>query len=153
LRTRSDFAVIPSTLPRKRGPRAVSAQGSDFMRNRGDPRGEWCPGWESNPHEEKSPEDFKLSASRCATLHSVALSSKFFSANHSRCVTLHRVARLYSRKCKGSVKLIGRVFSAKTTPEARSRDAVPAFSSSSRTIRGRFSGPQGKAPARIAKRV
>src|SRR2546423_9687954 len=20
---------------------------------------EWCPGWESNPHEEKSPEDFK----------------------------------------------------------------------------------------------
>ena len=24
---------------------------------------EWCPGWESNPHEEKSPEDFKSSAS------------------------------------------------------------------------------------------
>src|SRR3989442_8499784 len=23
----------------------------------------WCPGWESNPHEEKSPEDFKSSAS------------------------------------------------------------------------------------------
>jgi Phage integrase family len=26
-------------------------------------RKEWCPGWESNPHEEKSPEDFKSSAS------------------------------------------------------------------------------------------
>src|ERR1700692_3587760 len=25
--------------------------------------GEKCPGWESNPHEEKSPEDFKSSAS------------------------------------------------------------------------------------------
>jgi hypothetical protein len=25
--------------------------------------GKWCPGWESNPHEEKSPEDFKSSAS------------------------------------------------------------------------------------------
>ena len=25
--------------------------------------GQWCPGWESNPHEEKSPEDFKSSAS------------------------------------------------------------------------------------------
>ena len=24
---------------------------------------DWCPGWESNPHEEKSPEDFKSSAS------------------------------------------------------------------------------------------
>src|SRR5260370_20155013 len=24
---------------------------------------QWCPGWESNPHEEKSPEDFKSSAS------------------------------------------------------------------------------------------
>ena len=24
---------------------------------------ETCPGWESNPHEEKSPEDFKSSAS------------------------------------------------------------------------------------------
>src|SRR5215467_6099191 len=23
----------------------------------------WCPGWESNPHEDKSPEDFKSSAS------------------------------------------------------------------------------------------
>src|SRR6266702_465657 len=23
----------------------------------------WCPGWESNPHEEKSPEDVKSSAS------------------------------------------------------------------------------------------
>jgi hypothetical protein len=22
-------------------------------------KGKWCPGWESNPHEEKSPEDFK----------------------------------------------------------------------------------------------
>jgi hypothetical protein len=22
----------------------------------------WCPGWESNPHEEKSPEDFKFFA-------------------------------------------------------------------------------------------
>ena len=26
-------------------------------------RKKWCPGWESNPHEEKSPEDFKSSAS------------------------------------------------------------------------------------------
>jgi hypothetical protein len=26
-------------------------------------RKDWCPGWESNPHEEKSPEDFKSSAS------------------------------------------------------------------------------------------
>src|SRR5712692_3683746 len=26
-------------------------------------QGYWCPGWESNPHEEKSPEDFKSSAS------------------------------------------------------------------------------------------
>ena len=26
-------------------------------------RAQWCPGWESNPHEEKSPEDFKSSAS------------------------------------------------------------------------------------------
>src|SRR5712691_5181089 len=26
-------------------------------------RDQWCPGWESNPHEEKSPEDFKSSAS------------------------------------------------------------------------------------------
>jgi hypothetical protein len=26
-------------------------------------RTNWCPGWESNPHEEKSPEDFKSSAS------------------------------------------------------------------------------------------
>jgi hypothetical protein len=25
--------------------------------------GKECPGWESNPHEEKSPEDFKSSAS------------------------------------------------------------------------------------------
>src|SRR5258708_38594424 len=24
----------------------------------------WCPGWESNPHEEKSPEDFKLHTHR-----------------------------------------------------------------------------------------
>src|SRR2546427_5384005 len=23
---------------------------------------DWCPGWESNPHEEKSPEDFKSRA-------------------------------------------------------------------------------------------
>jgi len=23
-------------------------------------RKHWCPGWESNPHEEKSPEDFKF---------------------------------------------------------------------------------------------
>jgi len=29
----------------------------------------WCPGWESNPHEEKSPEDFKCYACVCKLLH------------------------------------------------------------------------------------
>jgi hypothetical protein len=28
----------------------------------------WCPGWESNPHEEKFPEDFKCNAYVCKLL-------------------------------------------------------------------------------------
>jgi integrase len=34
-----------------------------IRRNRLSTKKKWCPGWESNPHEEKSPEDFKSSAS------------------------------------------------------------------------------------------
>jgi len=30
---------------------------------------EWCPGWESNPHEEKSPEDFKFHSNEESTTY------------------------------------------------------------------------------------
>ena len=46
--------------------RSLRAEGSHQVRARLDDHlflQNWCPGWESNPHEEKSPEDFKSSAS------------------------------------------------------------------------------------------
>src|SRR2546429_9334676 len=61
---------------------------------------QWCPGWESNPHEEKSPEDFKSSASaipppgqRAETKHSTVFA--FFRVRGSgKCAAL--LARLRS---------------------------------------------------------
>src|SRR5207253_9862220 len=61
---------------------------------------DWCPGWESNPHEEKSPEDFKSSASaipppgqRAETKHSTVFA--FFRVRGSgKCAAL--LARLRS---------------------------------------------------------
>jgi len=50
--------------------RTFSRRGTREVHGRRRPRNsssfnekQWCPGWESNPHEEKSPEDFKSSAS------------------------------------------------------------------------------------------
>lgn len=34
-------------------------------------RENWCPGWESNPHEEKSPEDFKFHSNEESTTYTV----------------------------------------------------------------------------------
>jgi len=42
----------------------MGRRNNSFIFNKKD----WCPGWESNPHEEKSPEDFKCYACVCKLL-------------------------------------------------------------------------------------
>ena len=46
--------VLQTRVRRERHGRRRSCNSSSFNEK------QWCPGWESNPHEEKSPEDFKF---------------------------------------------------------------------------------------------
>jgi len=52
----------------------------------------WCPGWESNPHEEKSPEDFKFSELPSGAILFNRLHSNPLRCNAFRCTALHAIA-------------------------------------------------------------
>ncbi len=59
-------------------------------------RKKWCPGWESNPHEEKSPEDFKSSASAIPPP-----GHKHYKSNEQKDLLQHYDLRLWLLKDSG----------------------------------------------------
>src|SRR5256886_13567642 len=84
---------------------------------------QWCPGWESNPHEEKSPEDFKSSASaipppgpRAEIKHNII--QEFASARRGASVALEMAT---IRRANMARRIVARI---KTRSGIRNKDVV-----------------------------